>query len=183
MKKSKPSGYLASKPWVLVNFEALKVMATHQFEGSLEWKGNLGTGTSAYDQYGRNFEVDTVGKFPIAGSADPAFRGDGQRINPEDFFMNALSSCHMLWYFHLCADAGVVVMAYRDNYSGILEIAEGVGRMTRVQLRPHVTIDASKSVANAQQLALDLHHKAHEKCFIANSVTTEVFCEPMVEMG
>jgi len=173
----------ASKPLVLVNFEALKIMAIHQFEGSLEWSGNLGTGTSAYDQYGRNFEVDTAGKFPIAGSADPAFRGDGQRINPEDFFMNALSSCHMLWYFHLCADAGVVVTHYRDNYSGMLEIVDGIGRMTKVQLRPNIIIDVEKSVANAQQLAMDLHHKAHEKCFIANSVTTEVSCEPMVELG
>jgi organic hydroperoxide reductase OsmC/OhrA len=75
------------------------------------------------------------------------------------------------------------VTAYRDNYSGVLEIAEGVGRMTQVQLRPCVTIDAEKSVANACELAIELHHKAHEKCFIANSVTTEVSCEPQVEIG
>lgn len=171
--------YLTKK----TNFEALNFMAIHRFEGSLVWSGNLGTGTSAYDQYGRNFDVNSAGKHPISGSADPAFRGDGQRINPEDFFMNALSSCHMLWYFHLCADAGVVVTHYRDNYSGTLEIADGVGRMTQVTLRPHITIDAEKSVQNAQQLALHLHHKAHEKCFIANSVTTEVSCIPTVEMG
>lgn len=159
-------------------------MKSHQFKGSLEWSGNLGTGTSAYDQYGRNFEVNTLGKFPIHGSADPAFRGDAERINPEDFFLNALSSCHMLWYFHLCADAGVVVVAYRDEYEGMLEIGEGgIGRMTSVVLRPIVTIDAQASVANATDLAKRLHHKAHEKCFIANSVTTEVACEPTVVLG
>lgn len=159
-------------------------MKSHQFKGSLEWSGNLGTGTSAYDQYGRNFEVNTPGKFPIHGSADPAFRGDAERINPEDFFLNALSSCHMLWYFHLCADAGVVVVAYRDEYEGMLEIGEGgIGRMTSVVLRPIVTIDAQASVANATDLAKQLHHKAHEKCFIANSVTTEVACEPTVVLG
>lgn len=159
-------------------------MKSHQFKGSLEWSGNLGTGTSAYDQYGRNFEVNTPGKFPIHGSADPAFRGDAERINPEDFFLNALSSCHMLWYFHLCADAGVVVVAYRDEYEGMLEIGEGgIGRMTSVVLRPIVTIDAQASVVNATELAKQLHHKAHEKCFIANSVTTKVTCEPVVEMG
>jgi organic hydroperoxide reductase OsmC/OhrA len=158
-------------------------MKSHQFKGSLEWSGNLGTGTSAYDQYGRNFEVTTPGKFPIHGSADPAFRGDAERINPEDFFMNALSSCHMLWYFHLCADAGVVVVAYRDEYEGMLEIGEGgIGLMTSVVLRPIVTIDAQASVANAADLAKQLHHKAHEKCFIANSVTTKVTCEPTVEI-
>lgn len=159
-------------------------MKSHQFKGSLEWSGNLGTGTSAYDQYGRNFEVNTPGKFPIHGSADPAFRGDAERINPEDLFLNALSSCHMLWYFHLCADAGVVVVAYRDEYEGMLEIGEdGIGRMTSVVLRPIVTIDAQASVANATDLAKQLHHKAHEKCFIANSVTTEVACEPTVVLG
>jgi organic hydroperoxide reductase OsmC/OhrA len=156
-------------------------MKTHHFSGALEWSGNLGTGTSAYDQYGRNFEVTTPGKFPIQGSADPAFRGDGQRINPEDFFLNALSSCHMLWYFHLCADAGVVVTTYRDDYSGELEISQGgVGRMTTVTLKPHVTLDVANSVENALELAISLHHKAHEKCFIANSVNTTVLCEPTV---
>ncbi len=159
-------------------------MKSHQFNGSLEWSGNLGSGTSAYDQYGRNFEVNTPGKFPIQGSADPAFRGDAERINPEDFFLNALSSCHMLWYFHLCADAGVIVVDYRDEYAGFLEIGEGgVGRMTSVVLHPHVTIDAQASVANALDLAIELHHKAHEKCFIANSVTTAVSCEPTVVLG
>lgn len=159
-------------------------MKSHQFNGSLEWSGNLGSGTSAYDQYGRNFEVNTPGKFPIHGSADSAFRGDAERINPEDFFLNALSSCHMLWYFHLCADAGVIVIAYRDEYTGVLEIGEGgVGRITSVVLHPHVTIDAQASVANALDLAIEIHHKAHEKCFIANSVTTSVSCEPTVELG
>ena len=159
-------------------------MKSHQFNGSLEWSGNLGSGTSAYDQYGRNFEVNTPGKFPIQGSADPAFRGDAERINPEDFFLNALSSCHMLWYFHLCADAGVIVVDYRDEYAGFLEIGEGgLGRMTSVVLHPHVTIDAQASVANALDLAIELHRKAHEKCFIANSVTTAVSCEPTVVLG
>ena len=159
-------------------------MKSHQFNGSLEWSGNLGSGTSAYDQYGRNFEVNTPGKFPIQGSADPAFRGDAERINPEDFFLNALSSCHMLWYFHLCADAGVIVVDYRDEYAGFLEIGEGgVGRMTSVVLHPHVTIDAQASVANALDLAIELHRKAHEKCFIASSVTTAVSCEPTVVLG
>lgn len=164
-----------------LKYRIIEKMKTHHFNGALEWSGNQGTGTSAYDQYGRNFEVLTPGKLPIQGSADPAFRGDAQRINPEDFFLNALSSCHMLWYFHLCADAGVVVIAYRDEFDGILEIAEGgVGRMSTVILKPHVTVDVAKSVGNALELAVSLHHKAHEKCFIANSVNTTVHCEPTV---
>jgi organic hydroperoxide reductase OsmC/OhrA len=164
---------------IIILISGTLVMKSHHFNGAIEWTGNLGSGTSAYDQYGRNFEVLTPGKFPIKGSADPAFRGDAERINPEDFFLNALSSCHMLWYFHLCADAGVVVTDYRDEYSGVLEIGEGgIGRMTTVTLRPLATIDMENSVSNALELAIELHHKAHEKCFIANSVNTIVKCEP-----
>lgn len=156
-------------------------MKSHHFNGELQWTGNLGSGTSAYDQYGRNFEVVTPNKFPIQGSADAAFRGDNQRINPEDFFLNALSSCHMLWYFHLCADAGVVVTDYRDNYAGILEIgSDGIGRMTTVTLKPVVTINVDASVPNSTELALSLHHKAHEKCFMANSVTTKILCDARI---
>jgi organic hydroperoxide reductase OsmC/OhrA len=158
-------------------------MKTHNFKGSLVWTGNLGSGTSAYDQYGRDFEVNTEGKHLIYGSADSAFRGNDQRINPEDFLMNALSSCHMLWYFHLCADNGIVVVDYTDNYTGVLSIDdEGLGRMSGVTLNPVVKIDKSKSIPDAQKRAIELHHAAHEKCFIANSVNTRVYCNPTVEL-
>lgn len=158
-------------------------MKTHNFKGSLVWTGNLGSGTSAYDQYGRDFEVNTEGKHLIYGSADSAFRGNDQRINPEDFLMNALSSCHMLWYFHLCADNGIVVVDYTDNYTGVLSIDdEGLGRMSGVTLNPVVKIDKSKSISDAYNKAVELHHLAHQKCFIANSVNTQVYCNPTVEL-
>ena len=157
-------------------------MKTHTFKGSIVWTGNFGTGTSAYDQYGRDFEVNTEGKNLILGSADSAFRGNDQRINPEDFLMNALSSCHMLWYFHLCADNGIIVTDYKDSFSGVLTIDDsGLGKMTKVILNPVVKIDKSKSVEDSEKLAIELHHVAHQKCFIANSVNTEVECNPTIE--
>ena len=156
----------------------------HHYKTTITWTGNLGEGTVYARYYSRDHTLSVNNKEDILCSSDTPFRGDGTKHNPEDFFLSALSSCHMLWYFHLCADAGVIVVDYRDEYAGFLEIGEGgVGRMTSVVLHPHVTIDAQASVANALDLAIELHRKAHEKCFIANSVTTAVSCEPTVVLG
>lgn len=81
----------------------------------------------------------------------------------------------MLWYLHLCADAGLVVVAYEDAAEGVmLEGADGAGRFVQVVLRPGVTLAATSDLALAERL----HHTAHEKCFLANSVNFEVSCEP-----
>ncbi len=145
-------------------------MSIHHFKGHIEWTGNNGNGTTAYDAYSRDHLIKSPGKIEILGSADPAFLGDGTRINPEDSLLNALSACHMLWYFHLCADAGVNVIEYTDSYSGTLTIENGSGKITEVTLNPIVTISSESDEA----LALELHHKANEKCFIANSVNFPV---------
>lgn len=146
------------------------IMSTHQFKGHIEWTGNKGKGTTSYDAYSRDHLIKSPGKIEILGSADPAFLGDGNKINPEDSLLNALSACHMLWYFHLCADAGVNVIAYTDDYSGTLNIENGKGKITEVTLNPTVTI----STESDKNLALKLHELANEKCFIANSVNFPV---------
>jgi organic hydroperoxide reductase OsmC/OhrA len=149
----------------------------HHYAVSVTWTGNQGTGTSAYRAYGRDHEVSAAGLAPIMGSSDSAFRGDPTRWNPELELTAALSQCHMLWYLHLCAEAGVVVLSYSDDAVGTMaETANGSGRFTEVVLRPRVTI------ANAQMLepAFRLHAQAHEKCFIANSVNFPVLHEPSI---
>ncbi len=73
---------------------------------------SLGTGTSAYRAYSRAHEISAQGKTAIAGSSDPVFRGDTARWNLAELLIAALSACHQLWYLHLCADAGIVVVAY-----------------------------------------------------------------------
>jgi len=86
----------------------------------------------------------------------------------------------MLWYLHLCADAGIIITAYTDNPSGVLQEGEsGGGKFTEVNLQPIVTI------ANADmiELALSLHEKAHDNCFIANSVNFPVKHEPRIMLG
>jgi organic hydroperoxide reductase OsmC/OhrA len=93
----------------------------HRYSVNVRWTGNTGKGTSDYRSYQRNHEIDVLGKPPILGSADPKFRGDPVRYNPEELLVSALSTCHMLWYLHLCADAGIVVVSYEDRAEGTME--------------------------------------------------------------
>ncbi len=118
---------------------------THDYSAVVRWTGDRGTGTSGYRDYDRAHEVSADGKPVIAGSSDPAFRGDPARWSPEELLVVALSQCHMLWFLHLAAVAGVVVTGYVDRPWGeMTEEADGGGRFTRVVLRPEVTVaDAS----------------------------------------
>lgn len=149
----------------------------HEYRVTVTWQGNVGTGTSGYRDYGRDHLISAEGKPDLLGSADPAFRGDPKRWNPEDLFLASLSACHKLWYLHFCAVSGVIVTAYEDQAEGVMEMdADGTGRFTDVVLRPTVTIKRG----TFPQLALELHGDAHEKCFIANSVNFPVRCEAKI---
>jgi organic hydroperoxide reductase OsmC/OhrA len=146
----------------------------HHYAIAVEWTGNRGTGTSGYRAYDRDHVATAPGKPAIPGSSDPAFRGDKTRWNPEELLVVSLAQCHMLWYLHLAAEAGVVVVEYRDAAEGVMvESADGGGRFATVILKPQVVVAAGSS----PERALALHHAAHEKCFIANSVNFPVSCE------
>jgi organic hydroperoxide reductase OsmC/OhrA len=149
----------------------------HRYSVTVRWTGNLGSGTSDYGAYSRHHEIGAEGKQNIQGSSDPAFRGDRSRWNPEEFLVASLSTCHMLWYLHLAADKGIVVTAYTDQPEGTMEErSDGSGRLTRVVLRPTVTMIGTGDTHRADAL----HYVAHEKCFIANSVNFPVTCEPKI---
>ena len=148
----------------------------HSYTTTVRWTGNLGTGTTGYKDYARNHEISAPGKPLIPGSSDPAFRGDATRYNPEDLMVASLSSCHMLWYLNLCAVNKVVVLDYEDHAEGTMEeSADGGGRFLHVTLRPRITIAVGSDLETAERL----HHDAHAKCFIANSVHFPVGCEPV----
>lgn len=148
----------------------------HEYRVIVTWTGNRGTGTSGYRDYARDHAISCDGKPDIPGSADPAFRGDAERWNPEDLLLASISACHKLWYLHVCAVNGVVVTAYEDHAAGTMVTDEtGAGRFTDVVLRPRVTIAAGDA-----ERAEQLHEDAHEKCFIANSVNFPVRCEPVI---
>jgi organic hydroperoxide reductase OsmC/OhrA len=151
----------------------------HRYRITVAWTGNRGTGTSGYGQYGREHTISANGKPDIPGSSDPAFRGDASRWNPEDLLLASASACHKLWYLHLCAEAGVRVLAYVDEAQGTMVDGPDQGKFTHIVLRPRVTIKAGDDRALAQQL----HHAAHDKCYIANSVNFPITCEPVIEFA
>lgn len=142
----------------------------HRYRTLVRWIGNKGVGTEHYAAYTRDHVVTSAGKTEIACSSDPAFRGDPTKHNPEEMLVSAVSSCHMLWYLHLCADAGIVVMEYTDTPEGTMEQTSNGGGFTEIVLHPVVIItDASKAGE-----ALALHAIAHKRCFIANTLRCEV---------
>lgn len=144
---------------------------THQYKVDLLWTGNRGSGTAAYNVYERSFTQHVAGKPDLPGSSDPAFRGDPSRYNPEELLVASLSSCHMLWFLHLCSEAGVSVVDYVDHAQGLMEEAkDGSGRFTEVVLHPMVTVAGRSMVSKVDAL----HEAAHAKCFIAASVNFPV---------
>ena len=144
----------------------------------VDWTGDLGTGTSGYRAYKRDHEISVFNRPPILASSDASFRGDPSRYNPEEMLVASLSSCHMLWYLHLCADAGIVVTSYHDDATGTMtETEEGGGQFTAVLLRPRVRIKAGGN----RDLATSLHERARHLCFVANSVNFPVACQPVFD--
>ncbi|MEP7163741.1 MAG: OsmC family protein [Ferruginibacter sp.] len=146
----------------------------HTYKAHIKWTGNRGEGTSHYKSYDRSHQVKVAGKQVIESSSDPAFMGDASKYNPEELLVASLSSCHMLWFLHLCADNGIVVIDYNDEAMGTMVETLSGGHFTEVVLHPVVTItDKSK-----MEKANELHHEANKKCFIANSCNFPVMHKP-----
>ena len=152
----------------------------HRYTCAVTWTGNTGSGTATYTGYSRDHTIAAAGKPVIPGSSDPGFRGDGSRYNPEDLLVASVSTCHMLWYLHMAAQAGVIVTAYRDDPVGVMvEDAVKGGQFTSIKLKPTVTIAAGSDPAKAR----DAHAAAHAKCYVANSLNFPVTCEPVIVGG
>ena len=150
---------------------------THRYTARLTWTGNTGDGTRDYRSYERAFEITSPDKAAISGSSDPAFRGDPSRWNPEELLVASLSACHKLWYLHLCAEAGIVVISYVDEPEGEMEEQPcGSGQFTQVTLHPTVT----RAEGADKVMAVGLHERAHESCFIARSVNFPILCVPSI---
>jgi organic hydroperoxide reductase OsmC/OhrA len=149
----------------------------HSYTVSVQWTGNLGTGTSAYTDYERAHTIQVKGKPTLLSSSDPSFRGDGNRYNPEELFIASLASCHMLWYLHLCAEANIIVTDYTDQAVGkMIDQGSKGGYFAEAALHPKVTIQPGVN----SQLADELHDRAHQLCFIANSVNFPVHIQSMI---
>lgn len=154
-------------------------MTDHHYALDIAWLGNRGTGTSGYRDYGRDVLLRAAGKPDLAGSADPTFRGDATRWNPEELLLAALAQCHLLSYLHSAVNHGIVVTSYDDSPVGTMaQVGQG-GRFTEVVLRPRVTV-ADASMVEA---AREIHAEASANCFIAASVNFPVRHEPVTDVA
>lgn len=152
-------------------------MAEHAYALTVEWTGNNGVGTAGYREYRRDHVIRAEGRPALLASSELAFRGDPTRYNPEELLVASLSSCHMLWYLHLCATVGVHVVDYVDHVEGVMITdVDGSGRFAKVVLHPQVTVAHRIMIPGAR----DLHDQAHVNCFIANSVNFPVLHRPDV---
>src|SRR5919198_1746351 len=93
----------------------------HRYSINVTWSGNRGGGTSNYHAYSRDHEIGAKGKPSIQGSSDAVFRGDASRWNPEELLVASLSTCHELWYLHLAAEQGIIVIVYTHQAEGLME--------------------------------------------------------------
>lgn len=151
----------------------------HYYSTQLKWTGNQGAGTQSYRAYDRNFEIAiNEGLHPILGSSDPAFLGDPSRYNPEELLLASLSSCHMLWYLHLCAAEGFVVTHYEDQARAtMVETKDGGGHFVSAVLAPLVSVVGPLDDAKTQRIS-ELHQLAGKRCFIANSINFPLTYRP-----
>jgi organic hydroperoxide reductase OsmC/OhrA len=141
-------------------------MKEHKYQTNLQWTGNTGKGTETYRCYERAHSISVEGKPVIEASSDPSFRGDKMKYNPEEMFVASLSSCHMLWFLHLCSEASVIVLDYSDSATGIMiESDNGNGKFSEVILHPKVKVKEDWMIEKVDAI----HEKANEFCFIANS--------------
>ena len=142
---------------------------THEFTGELVWKrGGEGVARS-------NHTVTFARRPPFEVSAAPQYQGDPTRLNPEELFLAAIASCQLLTYLALAPRAEVEVLHYEDRATAVLAIVDRKMRIQSVALRPRITIAGTDEAA-----ARGLVEKAHEGCFIANSVTCEIRVEPTI---
>lgn len=152
----------------------------HEYAARLVWDGNIGDGTASYTKYGRQYRVIIRGKSDLEGSADPHYRGDAAKHNPEELLLASISACHMLSYLALCARKGISVLSYEDRAEArMVTNAAGGGKFEEATLHPAVTIRAGDD----EELAMKLHHTAHELCFIANSCNFPIRNEPVIQPG
>ena len=155
-------------------------MSTYSAEAAWS-RGTASAADFAAGRYSRKHALRFDGGVEIDASSSPQNvpmpYSDAAAVDPEEAFVAALSSCHLLWFLALAARQGYCVDAYEDAATGVLD-RNGQGRlaMTVVTLRPAVVFSGAKQPGRDDLHRL--HHEAHEACYIANSVTTDVRCEP-----
>ena len=152
----------------------------HLFKAEANWTSNKIREDSTKRIYSKSHQIIIEGKPILNVSAAKAFKGDPELYNPEDLLLSSLVSCHMMSYLYVCSQNGIEVLEYSDNAEATLEVSgDGSGRFVEVVLNPKVKISNPDKV----ELALELHQKANQLCFIANSCNFPVLHEATCEFS
>jgi len=149
----------------------------HTYRARVEWRGSTGAGYRAYPRAHMAWMPPAADGLGL--SADPHFRGDPDLPNPEQLLVLAVSSCQLLSFLAVAAREGVDVVGYEDDAVGEMPHDVVPQRITRITLRPKVTVPGEVDRGVVERLL----HEGHQQCYVANSLTTEVVLEPRVVRG
>jgi organic hydroperoxide reductase OsmC/OhrA len=148
---------------------------THSYQSRLSWEGSTAAG---YDSYDRTHTVTVPpARAALRLSSDPAFNGDAGLANPEQLFLAAASSCQMLMFLAIAARSQVDVIAYEDEADATMPEDTKPMRITQITLRPRVTIRSETDLDRVRRIV----SRAHERCFIANSINAEINIDAVIE--
>jgi organic hydroperoxide reductase OsmC/OhrA len=148
----------------------------HRYRATCSWEGSTGDG---YEHYRR----DHVGGAPpatvtLAMSADAAFGGDAERLNPEQLVVLAASTCQLLSFLAVAARARIDVVSYLDDAEGEMPAEPAPPHLTRIVLRPRIVVRGDVSLDRVRRMV----DAAHRECYVANSLRTDVTVEPAIEV-
>jgi organic hydroperoxide reductase OsmC/OhrA len=154
----------------------------HHYRVTCAWDGSTAGGYEAYSRAHRATAPPAAAALTLA--SDPAFRGDPTLLNPEQLLVMAAASCQLLSFLAVAARARLDVLAYEDDARGEMPDDDRPLRITRIHLRPRVTVRAGDQHRGRHDALVErvrhLSEVAHRECFIANSVTTDIEVEPTV---
>jgi len=152
----------------------------HRYRTQVTWQGSTGVG---YDHYDRTHRAATIpATVDLELASDPTFRGDPTKLNPEELLVLAATSCQLLSFLAIAARARVDVVAYRDDAEAEMPEGEKPVRITRITLRPQITVRVARDRSEEQERARieRLVALGHQECYVANSLRTDVIVEPTV---
>ena len=147
----------------------------HTYTANLSWQGSTRDGYRAYSR--THTASAPPAQAELGLTSDPAYRGDPEHLNPEQLLLMSASSCQLLSFLAEAALAGVDVLSYDDSAEAVMEKAGGPMRITKIVLRPIIRVAEGTDVA----AVVPLVQRAHEGCFIANSLTSTIEIEPRIE--
>jgi organic hydroperoxide reductase OsmC/OhrA len=147
----------------------------HTYTSRLSWQGSTGVGYDAYDRTHRVATPPADGELVL--SSDPAFRGSPALTNPEQLLLAAASSCQLLSYLAMAARSRIDVLSYDDEADAVMPEDLRPVRITRITLRPRIVVADGVDLDKARKLV----GRAHDACYVANTVNAEIVIEPVVE--